>query len=467
MAEKQTYGYTPEFQTQIAALILRDAVFMREYGDVIDPNYFDVEELQSIVRIGRDYFDKHQEIPTRATLLQEIQDYCISFKVPKTDIEGILRMAEFIYKDQLHALNGESVRERITRFGRRQAVRQGVMSIIDLVETDQGLDKASDIMDTALRVGYNANEMGLEFFQNVNKLHQFAAENQSITHKIKTHIREFDEKTMGGPGRGEVWVALGISGAGKSQWLVNIGVAALDQGFPVAHVTIGDLDEKDVSFRYFMNLAQCNQYDIINDSEQFKRKSAKLAKYKNYLRIKYYDPGVPTVGHIKAWLSKIHTIDGVKPGLLIVDYPDEMKIEGDNTYLAMGRIYGELKALAKQYNMVVWVASQINRWQPTKDPYGDVIRMNNIADSAKKVHKADGIISLNQTIEENATDFMRLWVDKVRRGKKNFMVNLEVDFSQSRLWQSPFKNFEAVKDAMEGARLEQAAAEAAGSQVAE
>jgi len=456
MSERQTYGYTAEFQTQIAALILRDAAFMREYEDVVDPNFFDVEELGSIVRIGRDYFDKHQELPTRASLIQEVQDYVVKYKIPKEEIKNLLICVEGIYIDKLHALNGDAVRERICRFGRRQAVRQGVLKIVDLVETDGGLDTAADIMNEALRVGYNTNSMGFNFFKEATNLPEIFSESNKKLHCIKTLIPKIDEHLQGGTGRGEVWVILGLSGHGKSQWLVNMGVAAIRQRIPVAHVTIGDLDENDIAARYACNLTKCTQMDIIKNTDIFTRRVKSLPNLDAYLRIKYYDPGTTTVSHIRAWLSKIHTVDGVKPGLLIVDYPDEMKIEGD-PYEGMGKIYSELKVLAKQYDMCVWVASQVHRWAPSKEPNGDVLKMNNIADSAKKVHKADGIMSINQSIEENAAGYGRLWVDKVRRGKRQFKVFVEVDFAMSRIWQSEFESFEAFLEAVEMIKAEDAA----------
>lgn len=445
MSDKQTYGYTPEFQVQIGALILRDQTFMREYEDIIDPTYFDIEELSSIVRIGREYILKYNDLPTRATLLQEIQDHCVRYHIDKAEVKSLVAYVEAIYADQIHALNGEVVRERVTRFGRRQSVRQGILKVVDLIETDGGLDQAADIMQDALRVGYATNTMGFDFYANAARLPEIAAANMTVSHCIKTLIPTLDEKTMGGPGRGEVWVMLGLSGHGKSQWLVSMGAAALKQNIPVLHVTVGDLDEDDVAFRYACNMTRCTQWDIIKNSEVFNQRVQKLAKHKNYLRIKYFDPGVPTVAHIRALISKIHTVDGIKPGMLIVDYPDEMKVEGD-PYEGMGKIYSELKVLAKQYNMVCWVASQVHRWKATGEPNGDVLRMNNIADSARKVHKADGIISINQSVEENDSGFARLWCDKVRRGKREFKVCVEVDFAMSRIWQSKHLSFSDFKE---------------------
>ena len=94
----------------------------------------------------------------------------------------------------------------------------------------------------------------------------------------------------------------------------------------------------------------------------------------------------------------------------------------------MGRVYSELSRLGSDFNSLIWTASQVQRTKNEET----VIKQDNVADSWRKAHKADGIISLNQTIDEYRAGRMRLWVDKVRRArKKNFLVHLHCDFDIS------------------------------------
>jgi hypothetical protein len=222
---------------------------------------------------------------------------------------------------------------------------------------------------------------------------------------------------------------MGLSGQGKSQFLVNIGVIAIKQGIPVVHITVGDLDEEDVGIRYASRFTRCSQHEVVKEAPSFVQRAIELKSYREaYLRVKYYDPGIVTVAHIKAYLTKLHTVDGIKPGLLILDYPDEFKkTKSSSDYEAMGEIYSQIKTLIRQYNCGCWVASQVHRWFPRHKH--DVLSRNNIADSAKKVHKADGIVSINQSWEEAEKGKARLWVDKVRRGKQFFCVPLNVNYA--------------------------------------
>jgi len=429
-AEKETYGYSEEFQVSIAALLLREPTFIRDYGDVVDPTYFDHPSLTSLVRIGKDCFDKHGEVPSKSLLVEEVRDFCTSYRVPKDDIEDILSKVDKVYKQKL--LDTNAVRERVVRFGQRQAMRQGLVQIAELVETDSGFDRAVDIIEGALRVGYNANELGLSFIESITEIPKLARrEDRGFVHKIPTGLKKFDDQTNGGIGRGEIWTVLGQSGQGKSQYLVNMGAAAVEHGIPTVHITVGDLDEEDVGIRYAANLTKCSAFDVIKEDPIFLRRAAKIKEAaESYLRIKYYDPGFVTVAHIKAYLSKIYSVEGIRPGLLILDYPDEFKKPKSNSdYEAMGEIYSQIKALINQYNCACWTASQVHRWFPRHK--NDVLTRNNIADSAKKVHKADGLVSINQTWDEANAGKARLWCDKNRRGSQFFLVPLDVDWGSS------------------------------------
>lgn len=427
--KKETYSYSEDFQLKIVSLALKDPSFLLEYDDVIDPSYLDYEYLTSVLRIGKDLFKKHQEPVGKDTLVESIKDYCISYKIPSEDVENILLGVDKIYN--LDVIDSSAVKERVINFGKRQALKSGVLQVCDIINKDSGYDEAVSIIESATRVGHGLNNLGLDFFKEIkNPSKLMRKDERGFIHKIPTLLPILDQKTLGGPGRGEVWVVLGMSGMGKSQFLINIGASAIDQGFPVVYITIGDLDEVDVGLRFAGRITLTPQDKILSSDPAFLRKADKLAQLKDrYLKIKYYDPGEIRPSNIKAYLSKLITVDNIKPALVIIDYPDEFNPYCDDLYTNGGRIYTELKAIAGQFKVLIWAASQVNRWTPKYK--GDVITRSNIADSAKKVHKADGIVSINQTFEESNAGKARLWVDKTRRGKQFFLVPLDVDYSMS------------------------------------
>ena len=430
----QTYEYSEKFQRRIAALCLQDISFLRDYYDVIDPKYFDFDYLSSIVRVCTGLVEKHNELPSSAVLIEEMKDFCTKYKIGRDEQREIIDKIEELYG--LPVRDTEAIKNRVIRFGKRQALKLAVLEVADLVDKDSEFDRAIEIVGGALAVGENANKLGMQLFGNFSKLPKIANESSTYGKKVKipTNLKTLDNCVWGGPGCGEVWVLMGLPGSGKSQTLVNFGAAAINRGFPVAHVTIGDLDEVDVSIRYAARLSGYSMSEVITETDRYMRRAKKLdALMDRYLRVKFYPSSTATPATVRAYLQKLWIVDDIRPKMLIIDYPDEFRPYTDNDYQNMGRIYSELMAIAAEFGCLTWVASQVRRWRPEKD--GDVIMMDNIADSWKKAAKADGIVSITKTYEEHKRQRARIWIDKVRRGHSQELVRVAIDWSMCYLRQ--------------------------------
>jgi KaiC/GvpD/RAD55 family RecA-like ATPase len=426
----ESYAYSEDFQQRIVALCLKDPVFIRDYEDVVDPKFFDYDYLSSIVRVALEHVTKHNEIPAKATLLEDLKDFCSTYKISPVDAQEMFDKVRDVYAVDL--IDPESVKERVVRFGKRQALKSSVMQIVDIIDNDAEYDRANELVQDALKVGHNTHDLGIQGYGQFQELPSMIA--QSGAHdkkrKVPTLFSTFDTNTMGGPGRKELWVVLGLPGVGKSQWLVNIGAAALNQGFSVAHLTIGDLDQVDVFGRYGARLTHLPIRDVIDNTDVYKRRAKKLDQYlERYLRIKYYSSGTLTCAMIRAYLSRLITVDGITPDLLLLDYPDKMKRLNDNDYTNMGMIYTGISGIVGDFDLLSWAASQVQRWSPKGEE--EYITQDNVADSWRKAHEVDGLITFNQTVAEYKRGRARGWVDKVRRGIKHFMVHLQCDFAMS------------------------------------
>lgn len=428
MPTNNTYSFDEDYQLKIAALLLRDPSFVKEYSDVVSPSYFEFSYLSSIARVTLELVEKHNQIPTRETLVQKLKEFCATFRVSVEECQGVLDKVDLIY--QVDLADSLIVKDSVIGFGKYQALKCGVLEVVNIIDKPDSYDKVRDVIDAALKVGYNSQELGLDFYKaltDVKSIISRVSDTGDNTRRVKSCIPILDDKTMGGPSRGEVWVILGFPGHGKSMWLLNMGVAALEQGLPVVHITIGDLKEDDVFLRYATRLTQCTFSEVLSMSPTFMRRIDKIRKYtERYLRIKFYPSNTITPQTIRAYLSKLYCTDGIQPGLTIVDYPDEFKPYCDDLYTNSGRQYSELGQIASEFNTLVWVASQVTRVD-IKDP-SLILRMSNVANSWQKAMKADGICSLNQNESEHARGVAELWVDKVRRGEKFFGVRLDTDY---------------------------------------
>jgi KaiC/GvpD/RAD55 family RecA-like ATPase len=442
------YGYSEEFQERIAALCLQDPRFILDYENVIDSSYFENEFVSSIIRLLLNYVSKYRVVPSKATYLEEISEFSSKYKTKKETVDFIYNKTDLLYNVEL--TDAESVKERVIKFAQEQSLKKAVLEIVDLIEKGKDFDKSFDLINDALRVGQDTASLGSELFGNFSKLPSIVNKNGLFDRKrkIPTGIPKLDDAIYGGPSRKEIWAVLGLPGVGKSQWLVNVGSVAIRHGFNVVHLTIGDLDEIDVQLRYASRLTYISIDDVIKNSSNYQRKAKGLDKCKNkHLRIKYYPAATLTISMLRAYLYKLKTKENFDIDLLILDYPDEMKRIHTSDYENMGMIYDGISSISYEFDCLSWVGSQVQRWAPKGDE--EYITMDNIADSWKKVYKADGIITLNQSNGEYKRNKSRAWVEKVRRGRKQHLIYMESDFSMSHFRQMTDEELQKEKEYLE------------------
>lgn len=427
MSAPATFGFEKEFQELLIATSLQDPVFLVQNHDVLLPNYLDYDYLTTILRIARELTERLGSVPTKTSVVEEVKDYCQRFNIETRDREFILNKLEELY--QIEQRDTEYIRERIVEFGQRQAIRSAVMSTVSMMQKPDGLDidKTRSLFETAFNIGFDTRDLGLNLYPNLTTLPTMAATSKAgNSRKVPCGIPTIDRNTGGGPGRGEVWVVVGEPGRGKSRFLVNIGAAAVKAGLPVVHYTVGDLNETDVGVRYAARLTMSTTLEVISGDPAYLRKAEKLARYNPFLFIKYWPSQTVSISAIGAHLAKLRTVEEVQPAVIIVDYPEEFKrTKGENLYLEGEANYSYLNKTANDYDAVVWASSQPKNVQLKHK--NDVITGQNMGESSRKFHKIDGMLSYNQTYEEEHQGRGRIWVDKTRRNKSFYLVHTKID----------------------------------------
>jgi hypothetical protein len=122
--------------------------------------------------------------------------------------------------------------------------------------------------------------------------------------------------------------------------------------------------------------------------------------------IKEFATGMLTVRALEVYLDGLENNERFTPDLLIVDYPDLMKIDKDNYRLGIDEVYKEIRGLAKTRNMAVAVVSQGNRDSEKAKNVGS----GHVAEAWSKIAHADCIITYQQTPAEHKMGLARLYV---------------------------------------------------------
>ena len=115
---------------------------------------------------------------------------------------------------------------------------------------------------------------------------------------------------------------------------------------------------------------------------------------------------------------------------MILDYVDNCRRNYNLTsYDDFGAMYAQLKSIAEEMGLIIWTASQPKQETWDSDtPAG----LNSLADSSKKQHHVDAMITLSK-VSENS---YKLYVPKMRRGASDFSIDLTVEHDKSMIRES-------------------------------
>lgn len=433
------YPYNTEYQTGIVSLILKDPTFYSRYKSVLQSSYFEFKHLATLVRLVEEHHDTYQKVPDKVSLRQALQEFSERYKLASNVIESYLSTIDTVYRHPTPDM--DATIDRITDFGRRRAIKEAISKTVDMIDDPEAdMDDVGTILSRANRVGTEITDTGTDFFQkalDIPKLYDAPSEKGVGLH-IPTGLPTLDASTRGGPSTGQVVMILGMPGAGKSMLIASIGAHAVMNGYPTLHITLGDLQEVDVGLRYAARFTELGMDEILDDPEgqYVERMKTYIDDNNMYLKIKYWPARVADINMIRGYISQRIQEDKVQPRVIIVDYPDKMRYQGDS-FVGLGHLYDHLNMIANDFGCVVYAPHQPTRYAP--QGVSEVMTMANTQESWKIPQVVDIWMSLNQSPQEHRASppVCRVWVDKCRRGKAKYEMPCIIDYARCHVYEDP------------------------------
>ncbi|HET9285763.1 MAG TPA: DnaB-like helicase C-terminal domain-containing protein [Candidatus Angelobacter sp.] len=422
------------------------------------------DKHSSIIRnaIGVELFGGQYKL-----LANRIYDYIDRYKKPPKDhiadlladkLNGEKREAEF-YSDVLTALhdaqqniNAEYVMGQLEVFNRRQALRGVAIELAKALQkdTEQSIEEAERLLEKARHQSLNLFDPGLRLDDKSRALDFLDLSNQCFP----TGIAELDKRGFG-PTRKELWLLIANTKAGKSWSLMHLAKMALVHRLKVVHVTL-ELSEARTAQRYYQaffsiskrrekfritkigtnELGQITGLDddelkpaMAFEDENIREKlEAKIDKFgTRYLRniyVKEFPTGSLTIPQLNAYLDNLEVTERFVPDLLVLDYPDLMKIDKNNPRWALDEIYKDIRGIGVRRNMAVAAVSQTHRGA-NKAKQVDI---DNVAEAYSKIMHADTTITFSQTRAEKDLGLARLTVGAGRNDADNLTVVISQNY---------------------------------------
>lgn len=238
---------------------------------------------------------------------------------------------------------------------------------------------------------------------------------------VPTGFETLDERT-GGFQPSELWVWAARLGEAKSWSMMKSAAKALAYGKRVQYNTL-EMSRSQVAYRMHTLMSSQMGASLFSNLDLQHGRNFDLKAYRKFLRnMKEHVKGHMFItdgsrGRISP-LTIAAQIERNQPDIVFIDYITLMDGANTGDWAAIGRVTGELKQLAAQYNIPIVGAAQLNRERGLgKDPAGPEA----LAQSDAIGQDADGVIT-NKKISESV---LKMRLAKYRHGPANFMWHVD------------------------------------------
>ena len=427
-------------QLQLLTLLCYSSSSAPLIRNAISPNMFAAAGQRRLAERVYSYLDTFHRPPQTHTadLLEELAEGGTD---RGTTPEAYAEIAEHI-ADLRANVDEDFVLSQLNTFVSEQALRTGIVRASEAVQAGN-LTEAKAALNTALRTQISAFTPGLRLVEGLDRLNE-----ETRIGLLPWGIKPLDDAQLG-PARGELSLMIAPPKRGKTWSLIHIGKQALLRRLNVVHITL-EISERLIVQRYLQSLfsiqrskAQVNltrlRLDSLGRVELLEREiarnvpafrddgarkllSSKLQRFnaKDRLVVKAFPTGGLTIPELRNYLDLLERALHFIPDVLIIDYPDLMKLGTDNYRLELGAIFKDLRGIAVERNLICVAATQSNRTGSTAKLLTDA----HTAEDYSKIATADTVLTYSQTSTERELGLARIYASNTRVGEDDRFVTL-------------------------------------------
>lgn len=394
-----------------------------------------------------DYIDKYKKPPKDH--LADILDDKIN-STNKREAELYTDILTSIY-DAQKGINAEYVMTQLDTFMRRQNLRSIAVDLAKALQrdTEESIEEADTLIKKAQGNQLKLFNAGLRLGDRKRALDFLDIHNEAFS----TGIAELDKRGFG-PTRKEFWLFIANTKGGKTWMLMHLAKIAAVHRLRVCHVTL-EMSEARAAQRYFQSFFAISKrkekfratrfikdklgritdlepqampaamsYDEPNIRSKLEKRIVRGKRMLDNIIIKQFPTGSLTVNQLKAYLDNLEATERFVPDLLILDYPDLMKLDKANYRLSLDELYKDLRGIAVERNIAMAAVSQSHRAAAK----AKIVGADNVAEAYSKIAHADTVITLSQTQHEAALGLARLHVAAGRNDSDKLTIVISQNY---------------------------------------
>jgi archaellum biogenesis ATPase FlaH len=360
--------YSIDLQKLFLEIMLADAQCFVRVQNIFDSINFD-RSLRAAADFVRSYSEKYKNLPD----------------IKQVRAETGLDMQEIGTVDESMI---EWFMDEFENFTKHETLKRVILKSADLIEKGE-YEPIEKLVKDAVQISLT-RDLGLDYFADPRARLSALKDNNG---QISTGWANLDQRLYGGFNRGELEIFAGGSGAGKSLFMQNLAVNWMLAGRHGAYITL-ELSENLCSMRIDSMVTGVPSKEIFKDLDGIEMKVKMIGKKAGNLRIKYM-PAQSNVNDIRSYLKELQIQTGVKVDYICVDYldllmPVSAKVSPSDLFVKDKYVSEELRNLAKELDMVLVTASQLNRSSVEEVEFDH----SHISGGISKINTADNVFGI-------------------------------------------------------------------------
>jgi archaellum biogenesis ATPase FlaH len=360
--------YTTDLQKLFLEMMLQNAESYVRVQNIYNPENFD-RSLRDAARFIKEHIDAHKAMPTAEQIRA----------VTSLELKPVPDLTDSHYDWFMGEFEG---------FTKRQELERAILKCADMLEKGE-YDPVEKIIKDAVQISLT-KDMGTDYFEDPRaRLMKIKSNNGQVS----TGWSTMDKRLFGGMNRGELNIFAGGSGSGKSLFMQNIALNWIIQGLNGVFLSL-ELSEELCAMRIDSMAANLSTKDVFKEIDTVELKIKMLGKKSGNLRIKYM-PAQSNVNQIRAYLKELEVQTGRKTDFIMVDYldlvmPVSAKVSPSDLFVKDKYVSEELRNLAKEFNILMITASQLNRSAVEEVEFDH----SHISGGISKINTADNVFGI-------------------------------------------------------------------------
>ena len=360
--------YSNDVQKLFLEMMLEDTQSFVRVSNIYNPENFD-KSLRPAAEFIKEHSEKFKTMPDRLQIAA----------TTGVKLQPVPELSEGHY---------DWFMTEFESFTKRQELERAILKAADLLEKGE-YDPVEKLIKDAVQISLT-KDMGTDYFADpaarINKYFNSGGQ-------VSTGWPQLDRLLYGGFSRGELNIFAGGSGSGKSLVMMNIALSWLQAGLSGVYVTL-ELSEELTSLRTDAMLTSMSTKDIRKDIDTTELKVKMIGKKSGQYRVKGL-PAQSNINDIRSYLKEVQLQTGIKVDFVMVDYldllmPVSVKVNPNDQFIKDKYVAEELRNLAKELNVLLVTASQLNRSAVEEIEFDH----SHIAGGISKINTADNVFGI-------------------------------------------------------------------------